>query len=196
MPQVQQAIDLGHVPAEAARKLGLLDAGLAHGLVEREFRGREGGEGYHLLATARTRGARDSLAVADERSEGGLQRVGRAGQGVGLVVAKGERDGDVGEAPLNRPVIVRLEIDWIGVHHGIVALPRSRWDWLFEPRDNERTSWAACRCGGSDHDRRPNDHCVSTADLTNRMRWWQMPGPVLVSLTVVGIAVVMRVYGL
>src|SRR6266568_9354099 len=36
VPQVEQAIDLGHVPVEAARKLGLLDAGLAHGLVERE----------------------------------------------------------------------------------------------------------------------------------------------------------------
>src|SRR6266568_9339102 len=55
VPQVEQAIDLGHVPAEAPRKLGLLDAGLAHGFVEREFRGREGGEGYNLLAAARTR---------------------------------------------------------------------------------------------------------------------------------------------
>src|SRR6266568_40289 len=92
VPQVEQAIDLGHVPAEAPRKLGLLDAGLAHGFVEREFRGREDGEGYHLLAAARTRGAQDPLAVADERNEGGLQRVGRAGQGVRLVVAKGVRD--------------------------------------------------------------------------------------------------------
>ncbi len=42
VPKTQDAIDLGHVPAQSARQFGLAHAGVPHRLVERDLRDREG----------------------------------------------------------------------------------------------------------------------------------------------------------